>query len=186
MPQSIPRMPVHGHVGAHTRVVTFGSSLTSAGGEEGGFGSLYLSVTQMLNDVYHDCAYVHVPHHTAGVSLLRTASYLPFFPPPSAGPFLTFVPLPPPWKCLQLPPQQHAPRLREFSSTGLDAKHSHFWSDDTNTWIRERRAQQFTENMHGELASHRAAKEEIYFGDTPNVLRGRVASVSVIGTEWQS
>lgn len=86
MPQSIPCMPVHGHVGTHTRVVTFGSSLTSAGGEEGGFGSLYLSVTQMLNDVYRDCAYARVPHFTTGVSLLKIASYLPFSPP-SAAPF---------------------------------------------------------------------------------------------------
>lgn len=42
LPQSIPRMPVHGRVGAHAythaRVVTFDSFLTSAAGE-GGEGS---------------------------------------------------------------------------------------------------------------------------------------------------
>lgn len=39
LPQSIPRMPVHGRVGAHAdthaRVVTFDSFLTSAAGEGG-------------------------------------------------------------------------------------------------------------------------------------------------------
>lgn len=103
---------------------------------------------------------VHVPHYTAGVSLLRIASYLPFFPT-FCSPFL-----------IRPPSQQRAPRSREFSSTCLDAKHSHSWSDDTNTCIHKRRAQQFTGNTHGGLASHWAAKEKIYFGDTLNALRG--------------
>lgn len=59
-PQSIPRMPVHGHAGAHAdahaRVVTFDSFLTSAARRRvAGLGPLRLSVTQMLNDVCREC-----------------------------------------------------------------------------------------------------------------------------------
>lgn len=140
MPQSIPCMPVHGHVDTHTRVVTFGSSLTSAGGEEGGFGSLYLSVTQMLNDVYHDCAYVHVPPLYR--RCLFTENSLSTFFPSFCSPLLHLCA-----SVTSVEVSTRLPRLREFSSTCLDAKHSHFWSDDTNPCIHERRAQQFTENV---------------------------------------
>lgn len=92
----------------------------------------------MLNDVYHDCAHAHVPHHTTGVSLLRIA---PFFPLLLQPPFHLCASAASGSFC------KMARAMIEFSSTCLDAKHSHFWSDDTNACIHERWEQQFTENV---------------------------------------